>query len=202
MRIPAVAFFVLLCLSGCAAKPAAEIPEPEPGMQLVECKPSEICETQIKAQIQIPEDWKMQFYDAEELYRDPWTSTYALMLHNEDETAWITGGEVVIYGYSDIMEQTSNDVEGDYLYSTAETKEWIESDSTISINEITEGVENGYTSLYADYIFSDDGTRYCNKYISNDEENSNYFQVELRVLMDVADEETAAKILDSLVIAE
>ena len=46
MRIPAVAFFVLLCLSGCAAKPAAEIPEPEPGMQLVECKPSEICETQ------------------------------------------------------------------------------------------------------------------------------------------------------------
>lgn len=201
MRIPAVAFFVLLCLSGCAAKPAAEIPEPEPGMQLVECKPSEICETQIKAQIQIPEDWKAELYDSSELDRYPWTSTYALMLHNEDETAWITGGEVVIYGYSDLMKQMSDDVNSEFLYSTSETREWLESDETATYAKLEDGKMGDYTSLNVDCTF-DDGIRYLEKYVSNDEKNVNYFQVELRIRMENTDEETADKILDSLVIAE
>ncbi len=167
------------------------------GMQIVECTTADVCDKKFRVQIQIPEEWKMELYDRELPYRDPWTSTYVLFMPNKDSSAWITGGEVILYAYADIMEQTSDNVEEDYLYTNSETKEWMEEQGDIlTISETAEEYEGEYGILLLDYTTQDQ--RYREKYISNDEENSNYFQAVLCMHMNHVDEETAQIILDSM----
>ena len=122
--------FLPFLLSGCGRMSFSVFEEKGEaaieGMQIVECTTADVCDKKFRVQIQIPEEWKMELYDRELPYRDPWTSTYVLYMPDKDSSAWITGGEVILYAYADIMKQTSDNVEEDYLYTNAETKEWME----------------------------------------------------------------------------
>ena len=193
--------FLLCLLSGCGRMPFSVFEEKGEtaieGMQIVECVTADVCDKKFRVQIQIPEDWKMELYDRELPFRDPWTSTYVLFMPSKDSSAWITGGEVILYAYADIMEQTSDNVEEDYLYTNSETKEWMEKQEDIlTISETAEEYEGEYGTLLLDYTTQDQ--RYREKYLSNDEENANYFQAVLCMHMNHVDEETAQIILDSM----
>ena len=193
--------FLPFLLSGCGRMPLSVFEEKGEaaieGMQIVECTTADVCDKKFRVQIQIPEEWKMELYDRELPYRDPWTSTYVLYMPDKDSSAWITGGEVILYAYADIMKQTSDNVEEDYLYTNAETKEWMEEQEDIlTISETAEEYEGEYGTLLLDYTTQDQ--RYREKYISNDEENADYFQAVLCMHMNHVDEETAQIILDSM----
>ena len=201
MRIPTVAFFVLLCLSGCAAKPAAEIPEPEPGMQLVECASSKDAYSPITAYVQIPNDWKLEAYDS--LYGTPGSASYALMVMNSDKTEWVSGGEVLLFEYSDYLDGLDQESRDYMLPSVDEIKDGMEKNENLTVESNEKGEYQGYPALYSDYFYKQlDNFHSRDVFVTNEKKDKDYFSIYVRMSMDVVDEETADKILDSLVIAE
>ena len=199
MRIPAVAFFVLLCLSGCAAKPAAEIPEPEPGMQLVECASSKESYSSISAYIQIPEDWKMEQETIVPI--SPGGIRYSFYIKNNEDTGWVSSGELTLFGDSDYLEQNSEVKEG-ILINIDDIKSSIENAEGAQIFLMEEFESNGYPAIELDYSYDNSDSRTHEIYVTNESNDQKYFSVYLRMYTNIADEETADKILDSLVIAE
>lgn len=106
-----------------------------------------------------------------------------------------------MFGYSDYVHDNS-DVKEALLIDVADIQNRMENVEGIEIFLMEEFESNGYPAIELDYSYDNSDSRTHEIYVTNESNDQKYFSVYLRMYTNIADEETAAKILDSLVIAE
>lgn len=124
------------------------------------------------------------------------------MIQNEEQSEWVTGGTVIVFGYSDYVEQMDTETKDRMLPSISEIRQNAENSEELIISSIEEFENSGYSAIELDYHYKSDNYHSKDIYVTNESKDQNYFSVQVQMAMDVVDEETADKILDSLVIAE
>ena len=124
------------------------------------------------------------------------------MIQNEEQSEWVTGGTVIVFGYSDYVEQMDTETKDRMLPSISEIRQNAENSEELIISSIEEFENSVYSAIELDYHYKSDNYHSKDIYVTNESKDQNYFSVQVQMAMDVVDEETADKILDSLVIAE